>query len=90
MELYIYLEVFSLAHINRRTLMDTSTMKQMMGKDAASAFYFLLVKNGNSATSLLTENTFLLTGHPYTASNAALKSQMHETQKVSAGLFRTC
>lgn len=55
--LYIFSNVF-LAHNNRHTLIDTSAMRQMMGKDAASASYFLLVKNGNSATSPLTQNTF--------------------------------
>lgn len=39
-------------------VMRRTAMRQTMGKDAASAFYFLLVKNGNSATSLLTENMF--------------------------------
>lgn len=55
--IYIYSNVF-LAHNNRHTLIDTCAMRQIMGKDAASASYFLLVKNGNSATSPLTQNTF--------------------------------
>lgn len=45
--------------------MDPSVMRKLMGKDAAPASYFLLVKNGNSATSLQSENRFPLTGHRF-------------------------
>lgn len=88
-QLYIYLVTFSLAHINRHTLMDPSVMRRIMRKDAVPASYFLLVKNGNSSTSLQTKNTFPLTGHLFTVSSPELEAQMHETQKISAGLFRT-
>lgn len=72
-------------------VMRQTAMRQMMGKDAASAFYFLLVKNGNSATSLLTENTF----PPSQVINLqwATLSWSHrcmKTQKISAGLLGTC
>lgn len=69
--------------------MDSSVMRQMMGKDAAPASYFLLVKNGNSATSLQTKNTFPLTGHCFTVCSPELEAQMHGTQKLSAGQLRT-
>lgn len=64
--------------------MNPSLIREMMGKDATPASYFLLVKNGNSATSPQTKNTFPLTGHQFTVSSSELEAQMHETQKISA------
>lgn len=59
----LYLATFSLGHIIRPKVMDPSVMRQMMGKDASPASYFLLIKYRNSATSLQTKNTFPLIGH---------------------------
>lgn len=63
--------------------MNPSLMREMMGKDATPASYFLLVKNGKSATAPQTKNTFPLTGHQFTVSSPELEAQMHETQKIS-------